>query len=300
MKNSHVPLRCAAPLLAAGLLFTMNARPEHGQPTRVYPASDPSNKGDWGLNQEVSDEFDGARLNTSKWHVQGTDGAYRSNFIGRPPSQFSTANVRVEDGMLKLSTRWEPDFDFSGTNKEGKVFENITTAAVISKKPFLHGYMEIKCKAADASITSSFWATGGMTELDVFEFLGAPAQQDKAFLEKEFMFTVIDWTKPQESRRMWRDQVQLDWRVADDFHVYGCEWDENALRFYADGKLVGSAMREELGERWIMTKPIWVWVDSETFPWHGIPEASDLPVDFEIEYIRVWQKETGGARRTLR
>jgi hypothetical protein len=32
-------------------------------------------------------------------------------------------------------------------------------------------------------------------------------------------------------------------------------------------------------------------VDSETFHWEGLPDEEDLPVDFEIEYIRVWQKE---------
>ena len=33
-----------------------------------------------------------------------------------------------------------------------------------------------------------------------------------------------------------------------------------------------------------------IWVDSETFYWEGFPDEEDLPVDFEIEYIRVWQK----------
>ena len=150
--------------------------------------------------------------------------------------------------------------------------------------------MEIKCKAADASITSSFWATGHQSELDVFEFIGAPAQAQKKHLEREYMFTMIDWSKRQLSR-VWRGTHQLPWRVADGFHVYGCEWNEDYLKFYADGQLVGGVTKAELGARWVLTKPLWIWVDSETFPWHGLPRKGDLPVDFEIEYIRVWQQK---------
>lgn len=57
------------------------------------------------LNTLISDEFDEPVLDQTKWHVQGTDGFYQSNFIGRAPSQFSLDNVRLEDGKLKIQTR---------------------------------------------------------------------------------------------------------------------------------------------------------------------------------------------------
>ncbi len=79
--------------------------------------------------------------------------------------------------------------------------------------------------------------------------------------------------------------------MSEAFHVYACEWDENDLKFFADGKQVGSVTKEELGDKWVLDGPLWVWVDSEAFPWHGIPVEADLPVDFEIEYIRVWEKK---------
>ena len=159
-------------MLTTVLLLPLTALNAHSGQTS--PASDPSNNGGWILNKDMSDEFEGRKLDTSKWLVQGTAGEYRSSFIGRAPSQFSTKNVRVEDGKLMLQTRWQPDFAFSDKpDADGRKYENITTAAVISKRQFLYGYMEIKCKAADASVTSSFWATGHRSELDVFEFIGA-------------------------------------------------------------------------------------------------------------------------------
>jgi hypothetical protein len=54
---------------------------------------------------------------------------------------------------------------------------------------------------------------------------------------------------------------------------------------------------------WVAGRYISLWLDQETFPWHGIPDSledleknslegenKDGVVDFEIEYVRVWQK----------
>ena len=267
---------------------------------KFFPLSDPDNTGNWILKESVSDEFEAAELDEDKWLIQGKDGVYQSNFVGRAPSQFSTDNVRIEDGKLKLETRWEPGYPFSpAQDVNGDAYENITTAAVISKSTFLYGYMEIKCKVADASITSSFWTTGHHSELDIFEFMGKPKQEWKKHLEKEYKFSIHDWSPAVGGKTVWTDKYELPYRVADDFHTYGCDWSAEGLKFYADGELIRSATVEEIeaeatadanGSSWVLTKALYVWVDSETFPWHGLPEEQDLPVDYEIEYIRVWQR----------
>lgn len=268
---------------------------------KLYPFSDPKNKGKWVLNKEISDEFNYKVLDEKKWLIQGRNGEYKSKWIGRAPSQFSTENVRIEDGKLMIQTRWEPDFAFSKTpQKDSTVYENITTAAVIARTPFLYGYMEIYCKAADASITSAFWGTGEGMELDVFEHLGKPSIKGKKKLETELWSSIHDWSK-KGGPSVWTDRLQLPFRVASDFHVYGLEWNENFLKFYADGKLVREVSKQQVidteatkkakSRGWVIDKPLYVWVDSETFPWHGLPAKEDLPVDYEIEYIRVWQKK---------
>ncbi len=305
--DPHETINLAAqePKVAAELLEQLRAAPQGVFPasaaklSQVHPFSDPSNTGQWLLKTEVSDEFTDPKLNETKWLIQGRDGVYKSNWIGRAPSQFSTDNVRVENGMLKLQSRWQPDFKFSSTldrsspgkDGKGRAYENITTAAVICKNQFRYGYMEIRCKAANASVTSSFWGTGKGSELDVFEFVGAPSRPAEAKEERRFQSNVIDWgTKEKKDRRKWRGKQFLDWRPADGFHVYGCEWDENGLKFYADGKQIQAVTKQELGPGWVLTQPLSIWVDSETFPWDGLPTQETLPADFEIDYIRVWQK----------
>ena len=257
---------------------------------KVYPHTDPENKGRWVLNPTVSDEFEGDRLNIRKWHIQGTGGRYQSNFIGRAPSQFSLDNVRLEDGKLKIQTRWEPDYDFHDEpDRSGKAYENITTAAVISQKQFYQGYMEIKAKAANASVTSAFWMTGSKSELDIFEHMGRPAQTHKKHLETEIWSSIHDWSKPHGETSIYSDRLQLPFRVADDFNVYACEWNDEGLIFYVNGEKIREVKKADV-DGWSLNGPMWVWMDSETFPWHGLPSADDLPVDYEIEYVRIWQK----------
>jgi beta-glucanase (GH16 family) len=297
----------------------------------VLPFSDPSNTGNWVLNESVSDEFDGKIIDENKWYIVGKfedgkpvykdpDHPNKTVWKGRAPSQFSGRNYRLEEGRLILETRWEPDFPFSDDNNQtwgpdNKVenFENITTACFIGRKEFKYGYMEIKSKAADAEITSAFWATGSQTELDIFEQFGDHRQKGKEWKDRELWWSIHDWSKEGKGKTVYTERLDYGFRVADDFHVYGIEWNENGLKLYADGKLVTQATKEQvdtyakeknLPNGWVMTGPIHVWLDQETFPWHGVPDSKedlelnspegkkeDGVVDFEIEYVRVWQKK---------
>lgn len=276
----------------------------------VLPMSDPTNTGSWLLNEEVSDEFEGEALDESKWLIQGRNGEYQSNFVGRPPSQFSTENVRLEDGKLKLETKWEPDYNFSPKThpNTGEKFENITTAAVISKKVFQYGYMEVKTKSANAPITSSFWTTNQRTaavksELDMFETFGG--HKTNAAWRKRLKFNIISWEPnnpyylPGGNGPVYTDNIQVQHETASGFHVYGYEWTPDYIKIYVDGVLhaEGSIIKDVLTgngadlNRWVTDTPYHIWFDSETFPWLGLPQEADLPADFEIEYLRVWQKQ---------
>jgi len=280
-------------------------------PNSNYPLSDQTNVGKWVLNPAVSDEFEGLVLDESKWLIQGRNGVFQSNFKGRAPSQFSTNNVRLENGKLKLETKWEPDYNFSPTvDNDGAKYENITTAAVITKSDFLYGYLEVKCRAADAEITSSFWATGGNTEFDFFEFFGDHKQTNKLWKDREFWWSIHDWTTAGGGRTTYTESHDLGFRVADTFHTYGFDWSVDGVKIYIDGVLFRNVSKAVINayddvtkqnggnganENYVITKPLKLWFDQETFPWHGVPDSKEEVgdngrVDFEIEYLRVWQK----------
>ncbi|MDB2702164.1 MAG: family 16 glycosylhydrolase [Wenyingzhuangia sp.] len=279
--------------------------------TTFLPLSDQNNSGDWILNEDVSDEFDASILDESKWLIQGRNGEYQSNHTGRAPSQFSTENVRLENGYLKMETRWEPDYNFSPQfDRQGNRYENITTAAIITKKSFKYGYLEIKAKAADAEVSSTFWGTGSNTELDFYEFFGKHNQQNKLWKEREFWWSIHDWTSQGGGATTYTESHDLGFRVADDFHIYGFDWSEKGIKIYIDGQLYRDVSKTQInafndsshhsggnGEslNYVVTKPIKLWISQATFPWHGVPDnieelGTNGIVDYEVDYLRVWQK----------
>jgi beta-glucanase (GH16 family) len=267
----------------------------------LYPASDATNTGGWMLNTEISDEFEGGQIDTTKWFVEGQNDAYYI-WKGRAPSQFVPHNVRVEDGILKLRTAWEPEYAFyqesytdgnMGTSKYGEYKGEplpITTAGVISKKRFLNGYMEVKLKVGNAAITGAFWGIGYEQELDVYEQMGNPKKPGK-INNKSSLATAHDWSPPaQRPTNVFEHVENLPYRVADEFHVYGAEWGEDFLKLFIDGKQVHHFTQDDVGLDWILNNPMEIWLDSEIFFWLGLPHKEELPVNFEIEYVRVWQK----------
>lgn len=167
----------------------------------------------------------------------------------------------------------------------------VTTAGVVTKKRFLHGYMEVKSKAGDAAITAAFWAIGYEQELDIYEQLGNPKIKG-TILANSVRTAVHDWSPPavRPTKAFGYDEKDLPYRTADEFHVYAAEWGEDYLKVYRDGKLTYHITQEELGTDWVLNNPMEIWLDSEAFNWLGLPHAEELPVDFEIEYLRVWQK----------
>ncbi len=296
-----------------------------------FPLSDPQNSGDWSYNTEVSDEFNAAEIDEDRWFIVGKFKNGEPQYVhpdnpdawvwkGRAPSQFSGRNYRLEDGKLKLETRWEPDFPFSKEIRKPRFgptipYENITTACFRSRKSFQYGYIEVRSKAADAQVTSAAWSMGPKFEFDFFEMYGDGRGEGKEHLDSELWWSIRDWDKL-GGKPAYTERKQMGFRGADDFHVYGVEWDETGIKYYIDGKLFSSVTAED-ATKWarenrdvaedydgyVATVPINIWLDNEIFPWHGIPqskedlelnspesEKDDGVVDFEIDYVRVWQK----------
>ncbi|MBT7164490.1 MAG: family 16 glycosylhydrolase, partial [Victivallales bacterium] len=246
----HNVKRLLAMLILATCLGVAAAEPFH-------PHTDAKNTGNWVLNQDVSDEFEGREIDEEKWYIVGKfedgkpvyrdpDKPKRKVWKGRAPSQFSGRNYRLEDGKLMLETRWEPNFPFSAADPQGGKYGNITTACFIGRRMFKYGYMEIRSKAADAEVTSSFWATGSHTELDMFEMFGDHRQPKKLAKDKELWWSIHDWSRQMKGKSVYTEHHNLGFRVADAFHTYGIEWSEAGIKYYVDGKLVTEATAAQI------------------------------------------------------
>lgn len=301
--------------------------------SQSLPLSDPDNSGDWSLNEAVSDEFNQAQLDEERWYIVGKfedgkptyihpDKPKKRVWTGRAPSQFSGRNYRLEDGILKLEARWEPDFPFieeihTPVFGDPLPYENITTPCLIARRAFKYGYIEIRSKAADAQITSGFWSMGEGLEFDFFESFGDGRGKGKEHLDSQLWWSIRDWDNLR-GQPSYTERKDVGFRFADDFHVYGIEWDESGIKYYIDGVLFSSVTADQATEwakknrdvaddynGYVATKEIFLWLDMEIFSWNGMPTSREELtqngseeqkaggyIDFEVDYIRVWQKRS--------
>lgn len=280
---------------------------------QMYPASDPSNSGNWIANELLSDEFNDTQLDKTKWWILGENGDYRSKWKGRAPGQFAPLNVRVENGELILSSKWDPSFTFAQEQQDGTYYGGTATAAdkskpitqscIMSERFFQYGYMEVRCKVADAPVTSAFWTTGYHSEIDMVENYGkrpiGNPNNTNVVLESKYRTNIISWDPIKASNYTeWKYEYITPVRVASQYIVYGFEWDKNYMKTYYNGTLIKTVTRQELvaNDQWRHDYPQELWLDKEVFSWYGLPSAADLavPAEFKVDYVRVWQKEIKG------
>ena len=243
--------------------------------SKDFPLSDQGNKGHWKKYELMSDEFGGTELDSKKWHPKNP------RWQGRQPAFFYEGNVSVSKGKLYLVMKKEEIPEMP----KDKGYHTYTSAAVQSKTRVKYGYFEVKCKPMKSHGSSSFWFYDNTpnlwTEIDVFEIGGAAPG-----FEKKYNMNVHVFRTPAEKKH-W--SMHGEWigpsNLADDYHVYGLEWDREKIKWYFDGVLV----------RWVENthwhQPLTLNFDSETMPkWFGLPKDSDLPSTYSIEYVRAWKK----------
>jgi beta-glucanase (GH16 family) len=246
--------------------------------TDSLPLSHQTEVGIWVKYEPMNDEFEGGALDTDKW-VRNM-----AWWKGRQPALFKAENVTVEKGQLLLTMRQEPvpeEFRTQG-------YHDYTSAAVHTRDRTCYGYFEVKARPMNSGGSSSFWfqqdaTPGWATEIDVFEIGGKAAGH-----ENKYHMNVHVFRTPTEKRH-WSVGADWEapWRLADDFHVYGLEWDEQNVKYYVDGVLV----RCVRNTHW--HQPLYLIFDSETMPnWFGMPDDKDLPSTFHVEYVRAWKKQS--------
>jgi len=244
--------------------------------TETLPLSDQGNQQRWIEYDPMTDEFEGGALDAKKWWPRNP------RWLGRQPAYFWPGNVTVSNGKLHLTMRKQEVPEAP----RDKGYHTYTSAAVQSKTRVLYGYFEIRARPMKSHGSSSFWfyhnEPDRWTEIDVFEIGGgAPGFERKVNMnvhvfktptENEHWSSHGDWLAPSD--------------LADDYHVYGLEWNPDKIKWTCDGVLV----------RWVENthwhQPLTLNFDSETMPkWFGLPTDGDLPSTYSIDYVRAWKRE---------
>lgn len=215
-----------------------------------------------GYKMTFHDEFDGDKLDTTKWGYQYGcfDPAQRSQ------SQYTDSpdNVSVRDGALHLTARYSPTktkwdgSQIARTCKDGSTtYDAPFTSGMITTKtkdgkvlyaaPGTGFYAEARVKLPTArSSWSSFWGTGtkggwpGNGEIDVFESKG----YDPSFLMSNIHTPMVGNPKKtnQHQGMMKGDTASSQ----TEFHTYGVLKTADAIEFYFDGQLTHRVKMQDM------------------------------------------------------
>lgn len=228
----------------------------------------------WNYCPRFSDEFDGTRLDTSKWHD------HNPAWAGRAPAWFSPDNVRVEGGMLRLVAKAE--------NRPGlpPEYHTLTTAAVKSRERIQYGFFETRCRPARCTAVSAFWLYDSTPswwgEIDVFEIAAGVPWATRNYNTNFHLFHKPGYQGTIEKHIERAVTWNAPYVLADEFHVYGMEWAATDIKWYVDGRLIRREDNEHIHE------PMFININLETQPWYGVPAPESLPAVYEVDYVRAW------------
>lgn len=235
-------------------------------------SADPPAGSKWTPVPEFTDEFDGKDLDLKKWQ--------RGNpqWQGRQPGFFVDRNVTVKDGRLQITMRAE------NLKEMPEGYRDFTCGSVTSLNRVRYGYFEVRAKVMNSHGASAFWfyhnKPESWTEIDGFEMCGLGKHAGKMHTSVHVMHAP-GVTEPIQHP----EPISLTADPTKDFHVYALEWDADRIKWHCDGKTV----RVVENTHW--KQPLHLLFDTETMPdWFGLPDKSELPATYEIDYVRAWQK----------
>lgn len=280
-------VRCWHGILAAALIAGCGgggaAEPESASGDPVAPADTV-----WTLVWH--DEFDGTDLDATRWSVQTGDGCdYGICGWGNDELQWYQAdNATVADGVLTITARREAGLAKGYTSARlrtaGKADWTYARIEARARLPRGQGlWPAIWMLPTDGDYGG--WAASG--EIDIMELVGH---------EPATVLGTLHYGGEWPSNRHTGASFTLpSGTFADDFHVFGLEWEEGEMRWYVDGELyqtqtewttAGAQFPAPFDRRFHLLVNLAV---GGRLP--GNPDASTvLPQRLEIDWIRVYQR----------
>ncbi|HEX4084232.1 MAG TPA: glycoside hydrolase family 16 protein [Chthoniobacteraceae bacterium] len=220
-----------------------------------------------GYHYVWGDEFDGNALDLAKWQYR-TDSKLWSTQL--------PANVSVAGGHLQIALK-----------KEDAGGKHYTGGGIISRQRFEYGYYEASFRVPPGGgWHTSFWTMayagnggtkpGNTQEIDICE-------QDSV-KHTNFSAGIIAWGN---SRRGIARKYTHTPNLGEGFHVWGCEFTPQSVKFYFDGQLTHQANAAQFKQG---PQNIWLTCIAAAFGGTGRVDDSKLPAVAEFDYVRFYAK----------
>lgn len=245
-----------------------------------------------GYSLVWKDEFGEARLNGGKpalpnkteWWYEAAEPGWVNNELQRYIADgflgTDTCSM-ITDGTLKIIAK-----------KKGN---EVLSARINTSKSWTYGYFEARLKLPKGKGTwpafwmmpknYTTWPDDG--EIDIMEEVGYRPNYVSSSIHCKAYYHSIGTQKTGE---------QLVPTAESDFHIYALEWTEDYIKGFVDGKCHFTFDNDKIGNKntWPFDAPFYLklnlaWGGS----WGGAEgvDESVLPVTYEIDYVRVYQKK---------
>jgi beta-glucanase (GH16 family) len=255
----------------------------------VLPAGSAAAPNDWQL--VWSDDFNGPRLDFTKWAVEENAHGGGNNEL-----QFYTdrpQNVRVENGHLILEARKEP-------HAQSGVTRDYTSGRIRTKHraDWTYARVEIRAKVPKGrGLWPALWMLpteekyGGWAasgEIDIMELIGHEPHQVHGTLHFGGK-----WPRQKSAGKPFALKKGT---FADDFHTFSLEWEKDAFRWSVDGELFHTATQwhsEGAPFPAPFDQPFHLVLNLAVGGnWPGPPHATtEFPARLLVDYVRVYQRK---------
>jgi beta-glucanase (GH16 family) len=267
---------------ANGFSFTLQDKQVAVTPPVPKPPGPPPGA-NWVPIPELTDDFNGTSLDTTKWYD------HNPGWAGHSPSFFAPNNVTVADGNLKLLARLQ---DKPASLDKFPGYKNYSTGTIVSKATALYGYFECRAKVMNINVNNAFWfftplpdPPGNMhiEEMDVFEINGGNPKVNRTIFD-----TMHVWRTPETgNKKPWvkKFYFRAPKVLSDDYHVYAMDWEKDTITCYFDGV----PFAQYPNTNWHL--PLDLIFDNEVaVQWFGLPPAdATFNGVLNVDYVHAWK-----------
>lgn len=249
-------------------------------PATPAPTSIPTLEG-WTLTWH--DEFDGDQIDRTNWTYDigghGWGNGEMQYYTDRPE------NARLENGFLVIEARQE---------KYGGSYYTSARLKSEGLREFQYGRLEARLKVPEGKgLWPAFWMLGSnfkqvgwpdCGEIDIMEYVGKEPDLILGTLHGPGYSGALGISK-------WNRQT---YNIADDFHTYAIEWDENQITWFYDGEAYHTVTREDVGSRpWVFDQPFFFIINLAIGGTLGgmVSPQTVFPAQYLVDYVRVYEKQ---------
>lgn len=267
---------------------------------RNQPENPPPEKE--GYTLVWNDEFnEGSKADTSNW-------SYEHGFVrNRELQWYQPDNAFIEDGLLVIEGRRDSleneSFDSTADDwRNNRRYAEYTSSSLNTrgKKTFQYGFFEVRARIDTAEgMWPAIWTLGTSRErgwpangeIDIMEFYridGVPNILANAAWVDESGGSVWDDEKIPFSNFLDKDP---EW--PEKFHLWAMDWTEDYIKLYLDGELINEIDLEKTINPDGFNpfhQPHYVLLNLAIGSNGGDPSGTDFPKRYEVDYLRVYQK----------